>query len=337
MSYLLSFILLILSCSIGGAANADNEAPEKVVEVAVATVGSIEQQAQLIGRVKSKQESTLRARRSATIKQLEYQDGMLVKQGSVLITLDNPAVEQRYTLAREQSRLANEELKRQFTLYQKGAGSKKKFEQANVGFIAAQSEESQAKLELDHHILIAPFNGTLGNFRYSQGAYVQEGDVLVSIYDPLVLYIEFEVPGDAVSHLEKGQHILVTSPKERHPLKAEIEAIESCIDMPTQTSLVRAKLRDESTLIPGEFINIQLALDGRKNITRVPLTAVFLHAGQPHAYLVKDKKLKLVAIKTGLEGEGLVEITAGVKPNDTVVVGGQLRLKDGETVKVSQS
>ncbi|MEN8236059.1 MAG: efflux RND transporter periplasmic adaptor subunit [Pseudomonadota bacterium] len=335
MIYIALIFILIATILPVQADNPKGLHPPKVVETATARVGPIQRKAQLVGRVKSKKASTLRARRSGPIKQINFQDGAQVRHGETLLLIDDPEVVQRYEIAKQQSSLAHEEFKRQEILLKSKTGTKKKLEQAQTAWLAAQAIESQAKLELDMHTIVAPFDGVLGTFRLSQGAFIQTGDVLVNVYDPKSYYIEFEVPGDASLHLRPGQKLEVIARLAKAPLPAHIKTIESCIDTPTQTALVRADIETHAPVQPGEFVNINLVIDtSGDNVIQVPLTAMFLNEGTPHAYIIEKDKLKLVAIEPGLESAGMLEIKKGLKANDTVVVGGQLRLKDGELIKV---
>ncbi len=308
--------------------------PPKVVEVATARIGSVQRNAQLVGRIKSEKASTLRARRSGLIKQINVQDGAQVHKGEILLLIDDPEIVQRYELAKKQSDLAHEELERQRILLNSKTGTQKKVEQAQASWLVIKSIESQAKLEVDKHTATAPFDGMLGTFRFNQGAFVQEGDILVNVYDPSSLYVEFEIPGDASSKLHKQQKIHIASPLLTKPVLARINTIEGCIDSPTQTALVRAKIDDPTAMQPGEFVNINLTIDKSNKVVQVPQNAQFLNEGTPHAYIVQKDKLKLVAIETGMQGSGMIEIKKGINANDIVVVGGQLRLRNGEQIKV---
>lgn len=334
MKHLIFSIIIITTIMAPVRAESAQNQPLKVVEVAKADKGAIQRNAQLVGRVKSNRASTLRARRSGVIKQINFEDGDHVRQGQILLAIDDPEVEQNYGLAKQKSSLAREEFERQRILLKSKTGTKKKLEQAQTVWLAAQSVESKAKLELDMHTVKAPFDGTLGTFRPNQGAFVQEREMLVNVYDPSSLYIEFEVPGDAALKLRRGQALEISAPLTKGPLKAHIKTVEGLIEAPTQTSLVRANLEAASQLQPGEFVNINLVVDQSDTVIKVPLKAMFLNEGTPHAYIVENNKLKLVNIDPGLEGGGMLEVKKGLKENDTVVVGGQLRLKDGESIKV---
>ncbi len=333
MAYIV-LIIILTATILPNQAQSKSTQPPKVVEVASARIAPVQRRAQLIGRIKSHRASTLRARRSGLIKQINFQDGATVLQGKTLLLIDDPEIIQRYELAQKQSDLAQEEFERQRILLKSKAGSKKKLEQAQNGWFAAQSVESQAKIELDRNTATAPFDGMLGTFRFSQGAFVQEGDILVNVYDPSSLYIEFEVPGDASLKLRQGQTLKVTTPLLTAPLLAHIKTIETCIDTPTQTAIVRANLEVPASLQPGEFVNISLVIDKSGPAIQMPLEAMFLNDGTPHAYIVDKNKLRLVAIETGLEGNGMIEVKKGIQANDLVVIGGQLRLRDGEQIKV---
>jgi len=112
--------LLILVTILPAQAESSSQQPPKVVEVANVTLGPVQRNAQLVGRVKSHRASTLRARRPGLIKQINYPDSAEVRQDDQLLIIDDPEVLQRYQLAKKQSELAHDEFKRQHILLDKG-------------------------------------------------------------------------------------------------------------------------------------------------------------------------------------------------------------------------
>ena len=67
----------------------------------------------------------------------------------------------------------------------------------------------------------------------------------------------------------------------------------------------------------------------------VPHEAVVKRKGRDHVYLVKDGQARLTPVKTGIQGDLVMEILEGVKKGQQVILNPPEKLKDGQLVKPS--
>ena len=90
----------------------------------------------------------------------------------------------------------------------------------------------------------------------------------------------------------------------------------------------------DRALWPSEFVRVRFILDTLKNATLVPSQAVQVSQSGPFVFVVKpDNTVDLRPVKPGQRQEGdLTVIESGVKPDETVVVTGQLALAPGAKV-----
>ncbi|MGP8246417.1 MAG: efflux RND transporter periplasmic adaptor subunit, partial [Bryobacteraceae bacterium] len=89
----------------------------------------------------------------------------------------------------------------------------------------------------------------------------------------------------------------------------------------------------DGLLWPGEFVNVTLTLDTRRDAAVVPSEAV--QAGQmgSFVYAVKnDKTVEIRPVVTGRAFGNKIVIDKGVAPGDTVVTDGQMRLFPGAKI-----
>ncbi|HML86201.1 MAG TPA: efflux transporter periplasmic adaptor subunit, partial [Bacteroidales bacterium] len=73
---------------------------------------------------------------------------------------------------------------------------------------------------------------------------------------------------------------------------------------------------------------------GRKNIL-IPASALVPVLNGQIVYLIKNGRSIATPVKTGIRTEREVEITEGIKPNDTIALTGLLQLKDSLEVTVN--
>ena len=117
--------------------------------------------------------------------------------------------------------------------------------------------------------------------------------------------------------------------------RGEIYAIEPAVDEQTRTVLLRARVPNPDTrLKPGMFARVTLVLETRENAVVVPEQALVPMGADRFVYRVADGKAALTRVELGLRRPGEVEIRNGLAAGETIVLDGQLRLRDGTPVIV---
>ena len=66
----------------------------------------------------------------------------------------------------------------------------------------------------------------------------------------------------------------------------------------------------------------------------IPSEAILTSNGTQYVFTVEEDIAKYVTIETGLVGDGVTEVTAGLKGGETVVTVGQQYLADGDAVRI---
>jgi multidrug efflux system membrane fusion protein len=109
------------------------------------------------------------------------------------------------------------------------------------------------------------------------------------------------------------------------------------VDTTTGTVKLRASFPNaDNALFPNQFVNARLLLKTLPQATQAPTAAIQNGAPGSFAYLLKpDGTVGVQVVKTGITEGDNVQITAGLKPGDSVVVDGADRLKDGAHVRVT--
>ncbi len=92
----------------------------------------------------------------------------------------------------------------------------------------------------------------------------------------------------------------------------------------------------KSKLAPGMNISVSISYEARANdILSIPLNAVFEEDDKSYVWIVNDSVVSKQLVETcNIVHKGNVGITAGLKKNQEVVVGGLNLLKENESVKV---
>ena len=92
---------------------------------------------------------------------------------------------------------------------------------------------------------------------------------------------------------------------------------------------------DARQLRPGSFAKAEIITDRDATSTTVPLDAVVRYAGVTKLFVVEGAgTARALAVETGREGPGWVEVTTPLPAGSRVVTTGQSRLADGTAVTV---
>jgi membrane fusion protein (multidrug efflux system) len=93
----------------------------------------------------------------------------------------------------------------------------------------------------------------------------------------------------------------------------------------------------EARLRPGMFARVRLLLSESRDSLTVPEQALFPVGDDKYVFRIVDGRAQRVKIDIGQRREGQVEVEAGLNLDDLVVTAGQLKLRDGITVKVVEA
>ena len=109
--------------------------------------------------------------------------------------------------------------------------------------------------------------------------------------------------------------------------------INPSVDSTSRTFQVEAVVpNDEGKLRPGGFAKASIVTNRADDAITVPLEAVVKSKGITKLFLVgDDRKARSIAVETGLQGSGWIEVIGGVPAGAKVVTTGQVQLADGIT------
>jgi multidrug efflux system membrane fusion protein len=118
----------------------------------------------------------------------------------------------------------------------------------------------------------------------------------------------------------------------------ELNIADNRVDPMTGTVELKARFPNaNSTLWPGQFINVQLMLQVLPHATTVPVTAVNQGPNGSFLYVVgSNKKVSMRPVVVAWSEGNVAAIKSGVKAGEIVVTDGQMILKPGSTVRIIQ-
>jgi multidrug efflux system membrane fusion protein len=124
----------------------------------------------------------------------------------------------------------------------------------------------------------------------------------------------------------------------RVPLdEGEVTVVDNQIDPTTGTIKVKASFPNEKlALWPGQFVNVRLLVDTRKDGIVIPSAVVQRGPQGSYAFVIRnDQTAEVRAIEVAQIDDGRALIASGLAPGETVVVDGQYKLQAGSRVTLA--
>lgn len=321
-------LILLCSCFITNA-NANQNNPEvKVVEAEQARKQDISQHIRLIGRLKAKKQTTLIAKKEGILEYLAP-IGRSLKKGELIARLENKDQAHHYALSKEAEKLAKSQYERVLSLVKTNAISKQMVDERKNALLEAQKALSLAKVELDKSQFIAGFDGMVGISRFSVGAQVEAGDIILTFYDPHQVKVEFDIPATYFNQIQEGQSVLINGQS------MQLTNIQKMIDPQTHMLQTQIDFSCDNCVI-GDTVDVELAVSQSHNVIVLPNSSVFLKNAKNFVYIVKENKAILTPVGLGIKEKDKIEITWGVEEGDVVITQNQNRLYPEIAVKVHQ-
>lgn len=202
-------------------------------------------------------------------------------------------------------------------------------------------------------LLRAPIDGVLLRRHFQSERAVALGEPILELGNPQALEAEADVLSDDAVRLRPGMAVELLRWGGPATLKAEVQRIEpaaftqvSALGVQEQRVRVWLALRDEPAawagLGEGYRVQARFVLRAVPEALYLPSAAVFRHGGtngprtEPGwaVYRIEGQRARLQAVQLGLQGEGRVQVLAGLQAGDQVVLHPPRQLSDGARLRL---
>lgn len=311
-----------------------------------------------VGSVEPIEAASVKAQVSGVVTLVAFTEGQDVSAGQLLFQIDprpfqaglNAAKAQ---LSRDSSQAANAgiQAKRYADLVQKDYVTQEQYDAARTQAEALkstvqadQAAVEQARLNLGYASVTAPISGRTGSLLIKKGNVARANDLpLVLINQMRPIRVSFAIPESQLQLVRKysaGSALEVrvnTSGTDGLPgAKGRLVFMDNEVDANTGTFTLKAEFPNrDNALWPGQFVDVDLILAVEPNVLTVPEGAVVTGQDGMFVYTIgEDNKAVKRPVKVNRIVDGTAVIDGGLKPGETVVTDGQMRLVPGAAVEI---
>lgn len=346
-----------------------SEAPQVVVSRPLER--ELDTQLGFLGQFSAVDRVELRAQVGGTLTEIRFKDGDIVHKGELLFVIDPVPYEIKLAEAIAQMEnaaarleLANRELARAQMLKRNGVVSVENLDQrtsdqeaAQAALDDAQAQIRDARFDLDHCRITAPFTGRIGSHLVSVGNLVagsRAGSSPTTLLATMVsldpIYLDFDMSESdylAFSRQRAKQKTVLAdkleialSDETDFSRRGTLDFVDNVLDRSSGTIHARATVPNSNLfLTPGSFARVQLALGAPVKMFLIPDAAVLADQTRHLVLTVApDGTVVPKTVETGDVRGGLRIIRSGLSSNDRVIIeglpyaspGSKVSSKDGD-------
>jgi RND family efflux transporter MFP subunit len=335
-----------------------DEAATLTVSVIHPKLTGASQQLVLPGNTQPLIDAPIFARTSGYLKKWYADIGTRVHAGQMLAEIETPEVDHQLQQARADLETAQSNLSlaqmtaaRMVNLEKKGAVARQDADNVvgdmNSKKAIADSAAANVKRLEDLHSyekIYAPFDGVITARNTDIGALIDAGANTagkelfhISAINRLRVFIS--VPEDDQAAAASGSPATLTLNEfPGRTFKGTVVRNSNSIDLASRTLLVEVDVDNPAgELLPGAYVSVHLQFAGPSaNALTIPVTTVLFRSEGIRAAVVRGGKAALVPITIGRDFGDSLEVLAGLRQNDQLIVNPPDSLISGTPVKVNE-
>lgn len=356
-------LCLVSACS----PNKNESINQKVYQVQVFSVQTqtVPLELSLHGKVRAYARADVRPQVSGIITQRIFKEGQIVTKGQPLYQIDDTKYKAQYDLAKaslQKSSATRAEAYKKLLRYQelrkKNSVSIQEYDDVNLTYLSALSDEqiakanlTTAKNELDFTKVFAPISGIVGKSSVTAGSLVtaNQSEVLTTIIDLSKVYVDVQQSASSyraikqkiiTGHLNdavSNKVQLFFDDGSNYPILGTLSLSEIQVDENSGSVTLRAIFDNpHNLLLPGMSVSTKLVGALETDVMLIPSSALLsLANGKSYVFIVgEDNILKRQEVSVGnITKDGWV-VNSGIKAGDVIVSSLVGTLKSGDKVTI---
>ncbi|HKD29830.1 MAG TPA: efflux RND transporter periplasmic adaptor subunit [Xanthobacteraceae bacterium] len=310
-----------------------------------------------LGTVQAYNSVIVKSRVDGQIVKINFSEGKDVRTGDVLVEIDPRPYEAALSQAqanklKDEAQLENARLdfERLSNLIKTNAVSKQQLDAARalLGQLEATVKADQAAIDmaqtqLDYTKIRSPIDGRAGTRLIDIGNVVRTTDTggIVTINQLNPIFVNFALPADSLppvrARLKQGDVPVTAQDSNLVDLSTgTLSVIDNQVNAATGTVTYKATFANgDEVLWPGQFVNVRVELEVRRDVLALPVRAVQQGPDGPFVFVVGPTRVvDKRTIKVGLLNKTTAIVDAGLQPGEIVVTDGQYRIQKGAQVDI---
>lgn len=222
---------------------------------------------------------------------------------------------------------------------------KDRYSQPETARIQAQGAEAQAAYDAAEDALLrssvrAPFDGIVYSLPVKQGAFVQDGELLLQEADLSRMLVRAFVDEPDVGRLQVGQRVeIIWDALPGRTWMGTVNTVPSTVKLRISRNVGETTCivdNPDLRLLPNVNVGVTIVIAEHNNVLTLQRDALRIDDNKPYVFKIVDRHVKKQPIEFSLQNLTRVEITSGLSAGDVVALPAEESkpLSDGAAVKV---
>lgn len=218
-------------------------------------------------------------------------------------------------------------------------GSRQSVSSALASYAALSADAARRSSDAKNAKIRAPFSGSVMKRSAEVGEFVGPQAPVLELIDASELRLELDVPERHSTKVREGQRVEVEVDGSEIQTEGTVRYVAAALDEARRTLTVEVVVpNDDGALRAGHFARARIALEGTRELVRVPASAVRERAGVDRLFVVEEDgsaSARIVSVVRREDEHVLVEgeLAAG----ERVVIDPSPSLSDGAAVTLGAS
>lgn len=340
LSYSLLPTLLLLLSACHPAADEESGSPTATVRVQPVHTREFEERLIAYGSVEfaPAQMHSVIAQAESQVGEVWVSPGAQVKQGQKLLQL-RPTEATRVDVhkAQRDAVAAATEAERIGRLFDKGLATNSELETAKAASeSAAQLRDSLRARIGDGLVLHAPSAGIVDGLTAQPNDIVAAGTVIARIADASARRVRVGLEPEDAGHVPVNAAVRVAGlGPGAETVSSHIDDVDPRVDPQTRLASALMTLPQTTRLATGTAVRASIVTSTHHQALAIPRSAVLYEGDATYVFVASGGQAHRRTVKTGLQNDPDIEVTAGLQPNDIVVVSGNYELDEGMKIQVA--
>jgi len=315
------------------------------VEVGDVISGSIKDEKNYIGTIKSKNEILLAFKQPGFITKLFVKEGSNFKKGDLLTQLDGDELLIKKELGLQ--KMKNAELNAEHTkdlldkntiLYEAGAVTKQNIDDLTLKYEVAKNAIKEAAISvkeidlmLNKSSIYAPYDGVVREILKKEGEYTQPGQPILQVSEKDDLIAEIAVIEKDLQDITIGSKALIYLSNNK-VVNSQVSEIANYLNPQTKTANIQIPVISESNLLPNMSVKVSIINKEKEDAILIPANGVVDKGEKQYVYCYENDIAQQKEVKLGISAGNMVEVLSGIELRDKIIISNLQELTNNSRV-----
>ncbi len=291
------------------------------------------------GRLDGDENVSVYSESTGVVKEILVKEGEYVHKGQVLASLNDASVRAQLKSLQSNLDLATSVYNKQKNLWDQKIGSEVQYLQAKSNKESLEAQISALKDQIGMMQIKAPIDGTIENQLIKIGQVASPLTPAYYMVNFTKLKVVAEVSETYASIINNGDEVTVELPDAHKQVKGIINFSSRYINTTDRTFEVEVHFRSNDPVLKANMVAVLRINDYHKD-NAVSVSVNVIQNDQKGNYVFVAQKdgqgyrTKKVYIKTGMDYNGITEITEGLNPGDLLITTGYQDLENNQMIRI---